>query len=306
MLKLKSYPIKGKYGKYGGQFVPETLMEAIEELEDAYEKAKIDPEFQSRLEYLLSEYAGRPTPLYYAENLSKSSGGARIYLKREDLAHGGAHKINNTLGQALLAERMGKKRIIAETGAGQHGVATALACSLLGLKCRIYMGAVDCERQKPNVFRMRLMGAEVIPVTSGSSTLKDACNEALRDWYQQRRLTMTTEKSIFVNQIQEGQAVADLFMVKDMSRAETRAGKPYLIMTLMDRSGEIGGRLWENADAVMPACAPGNLLHITGQAQAYRGSLQIRVDRVQEIDKTGADITLFLQTTRKNRDVLFG
>ena len=153
-MKLKSYPIKGKYGKYGGQFVPETLMEAIEELEDAYEKAKIDPEFQSRLEYLLSEYAGRPTPLYYAENLSKSLGGARIYLKREDLAHGGAHKINNTLGQALLAERMGKKRIIAETGAGQHGVATAIACAVLGLKTEIYMGTEDIERQKLNVFRM--------------------------------------------------------------------------------------------------------------------------------------------------------
>jgi len=182
MLKLKSYPIKGKYGKYGGQFVPETLMEAIEELEDAYKKAKIDPEFQSRLEYLLSEYAGRPTPLYYAENLSKSLGGARIYLKREDLAHGGAHKINNTLGQALLAERMGKKRIIAETGAGQHGVATAIACAVLGLKAEIYMGTEDIERQKLNVFRMKLLEAEVHPVESGSKTLKDAINEALRDW----------------------------------------------------------------------------------------------------------------------------
>lgn len=182
MMKLKSYPIKGKYGRYGGQFVPETLMEAIEELEAAYERAKIDPGFQSRLEYLLSEFAGRPTPLYYAENLSKSLGGARIYLKREDLAHGGAHKINNTLGQALLAERMGKNRIIAETGAGQHGVATAIACAVLGLKAEIYMGTEDIERQKLNVFRMKLLEAEVHPVESGSKTLKDAINEALRDW----------------------------------------------------------------------------------------------------------------------------
>ena len=181
-MKLKSYPTKGKYGKYGGQFVPETLMTAVQELEEAYREAKNDPEFRRRLDYYLAEYAGRPTPLYYAENLSKKIGGAKIYLKREDLAHGGAHKINNTLGQALLAKRMGKGRVIAETGAGQHGVATAIACAALGLKAEIFMGAEDMRRQRLNVFRMRLLGAEVHRVESGSRTLKDAINEALRDW----------------------------------------------------------------------------------------------------------------------------
>jgi tryptophan synthase beta chain len=182
MKKLSSYPIDGKYGKYGGRFVPETLMAAIGELEEAYEQAKEDPSFKKELEYYLSEYAGRPTPLYYAENLTKKLGGAKIYLKREDLAHGGAHKINNTLGQALLAKRMGKKRVIAETGAGQHGVATAMACAALGLKAEVYMGAEDMKRQRLNVFRMKLLNAEVHPVESGSKTLKDSINEALRDW----------------------------------------------------------------------------------------------------------------------------
>ncbi|MEM2968746.1 MAG: tryptophan synthase subunit beta [Candidatus Bathyarchaeia archaeon] len=172
----------GKYGKYGGRFVPEILMAAIKELEEAYAKAKQDPSFSRELAYYLSEYAGRPTPLYYAENLTRKLGGAKIYLKREDLAHGGAHKINNTLGQALLAKRMGKKRVIAETGAGQHGVATAIACAVLGLKAEVYMGAEDMQRQRLNVFRMKLLGAEVHPVESGSRTLKDAINEALRDW----------------------------------------------------------------------------------------------------------------------------
>lgn len=182
MTELKKNPIKGKYGKYGGEFVPETLMTAVKELEEAYGEARKDPEFQKRLNYYLSEYAGRPTPLYYAENLTNTLGGAKIYLKREDLAHGGAHKINNTLGQALLAERMGKRRIIAETGAGQHGVATAIACAALGLRCEVYMGTEDMERQRLNVFRMRLLGAEVHQVDSGSKTLKDAINESLRDW----------------------------------------------------------------------------------------------------------------------------
>jgi len=182
MRKLSLYPIDGKYGKYGGRFVPETLMAAINELEEAYEKSKKDPDFQKQLKYYLSEYAGRPTPLYYAENLTKKVGGAKIYLKREDLAHGGAHKINNTLGQALLAKKMGKNRVIAETGAGQHGVATAIACAALGLKAEIYMGSEDMERQRLNVFRMRLLDAEVHKVESGSKTLKDAINEALRDW----------------------------------------------------------------------------------------------------------------------------
>jgi len=179
---LGSYPIDGKFGKYGGKYIPETLAPAIEELESAYEKYKNDPDFQNELSYYLNEYAGRPTPLYFAKNLTRHLGGAKIYLKREDLLHGGAHKINNTLGQALLAKKMGKKRIIAETGAGQHGVGTAIACAMLGLSAEIFMGAKDFERQKLNVFRMELLGAKVYPVKSGSKTLKDAINEAIRDW----------------------------------------------------------------------------------------------------------------------------
>jgi tryptophan synthase beta chain len=182
MKKLSSYPVEGKFGKYGGRFVPEILMSAIRELEEAYTEARKDPSFKKELGYYLSEYAGRPTPLYYAENLTKKIGGAKIYLKREDLAHGGAHKINNTLGQALLAKRMGKKRVIAETGAGQHGVATAMACAALGLKAEVYMGAEDMKRQRLNVFRMKLLNAEVHRVGSGSKTLKDSINEAMRDW----------------------------------------------------------------------------------------------------------------------------
>ncbi|MFW6110728.1 MAG: tryptophan synthase subunit beta [Thermoproteota archaeon] len=181
-MELKKYPLKGKYGRYGGQFIPETLMSAAKELEKAYKKVGKDPEFQEELNRYLSDYAGRPTPLYYAENLTEEIGGAKIYLKREDLAHGGAHKINNTLGQALLARKMGKNRVIAETGAGQHGVATAIACAKLGLKAEIYMGAEDMERQRLNVFRMRLLGAQVHRVETGSKTLKDSINEALRDW----------------------------------------------------------------------------------------------------------------------------
>jgi tryptophan synthase beta chain len=182
MKKLSQYPLDGKYGKYGGRFVPETLMAAINELEEAYAQAKKDPTFQKELDYYLSEYVGRPTPLYYAANLTRKAGGAKIYLKREDLAHGGAHKINNTLGQALLAKRMGKKRVIAETGAGQHGVATAIACAALGLKAEVYMGVEDMQRQRLNVFRMKLLNTEVHPVESGSKTLKDSINEAFRDW----------------------------------------------------------------------------------------------------------------------------
>ena len=172
----------GKFGPYGGQFVPETLMPAIKELIEAYETAKNDPEFQAEFAYLLRTYVGRPSPLTYAKRLSRQLGGAQIYLKREDLNHTGAHKINNALGQALLAQRMGKTRIIAETGAGQHGVGTATACALLGLDCVVYMGEVDIARQQPNVYRMKLLGAEVRPVSSGSRTLKDAINEAIRDW----------------------------------------------------------------------------------------------------------------------------
>lgn len=173
---------RGYYGEYGGRFVPETIIPALDELEEAYIEAMADPEFQKELAYLQRTYTGRPTPITHAKRLSDYLGGAQIYLKREDLAHTGAHKINNALGQGLLAKRMGKKRIIAETGAGQHGVGTATAMALLGLECHVYMGTVDIARQQPNVFRMKLLGAEVIPVESGSRTLKDAINEAMRDW----------------------------------------------------------------------------------------------------------------------------
>jgi tryptophan synthase beta chain len=179
---LGSYPVGGKFGKYGGKYIPETLAPAVEELESAYEKYKNDSDFQKELSYYLTEYAGRPTPLYFAKNLTKNIGGAKIYIKREDLLHGGAHKTNNTLGQALLAKKMGKKRIIAETGAGQHGVGTAIACAVLDLSAEIFMGSKDFERQKLNVFRMNVLGAKVYPVQSGSKTLKDAINEAIRDW----------------------------------------------------------------------------------------------------------------------------
>ncbi len=183
MNKIHTYPDeKGYFGEFGGKFVPETLMYALEELEEAYKEAKEDPSFWDEFNHYLKSFAGRPTPLYFAKNLTQYAGGAKIYIKREDLLHTGAHKINNTLGQALLAKRMGKRRIIAETGAGQHGVATATACALLGLECVVYMGEEDTERQKLNVFRMRLLGAEVRVVKSGSRTLKDAINEALRDW----------------------------------------------------------------------------------------------------------------------------
>jgi tryptophan synthase beta chain len=179
----------GRFGVYGGRYVPETLMAALMELEREYEIAKADAAFQAELHSLLTDYAGRPTPLYFAKRLSESLGGAKIYLKREDLLHTGAHKINNSLGQGLLAKRMGKKRVIAETGAGQHGVATASACALLGLDCVVYMGDVDMERQELNVKRMRLLGAEVRGVSSGSKTLKDAISEAMRDWVTNVRTT---------------------------------------------------------------------------------------------------------------------
>jgi tryptophan synthase beta chain len=178
-----AYPdAKGRFGDYGGQYVPETLMPLVHELDGAYAAAKADPAFQVELNGYLTHYVGRPSPLYFASRLTEHFGGAKIYLKREELNHTGSHKINNCMGQILLAMRMGKTRIIAETGAGQHGVATATVCARFGLPCVVYMGAVDVERQKPNVFRMNLLGAEVRPVTSGSATLKDAMNEALRDW----------------------------------------------------------------------------------------------------------------------------
>ncbi len=173
---------RGRFGDFGGKFVPETVMAALTELEDSYRAVQDDAGFAEQLDHLMTNYAGRPTALYYAENLSRHCGGARIYLKREDLAHTGAHKINNALGQCLLAQRMGKQRIIAETGAGQHGVATATVCAMLGLQCIVYMGSEDTVRQALNVYRMRLLGAEVIAVESGTRTLKDAINEAIRDW----------------------------------------------------------------------------------------------------------------------------
>lgn len=173
---------RGRYGKFGGQYAPETLMHPIEQLEQAYQDARKDPAFQTEFNQLLHFYAGRPTPLYHAQRLTKHLGGAQIYLKREDLLHTGAHKINNCIGQGLLAVRMGKTRLVAETGAGQHGVATATVASLLGLECRVYMGEEDMARQSPNVFRMRLLGTEVVGVSSGSRTLKDAINEGMRDW----------------------------------------------------------------------------------------------------------------------------
>lgn len=173
---------KGRYGIYGGQYVPETVMNAVTELEEAYNKYKDDPEFIAELKMLYRNYAGRPSMLYYADKMTKDLGGAKIYLKREDLNHTGSHKINNVLGQILLAKRMGKKRIIAETGAGQHGVATATVCALFGLECQVYMGAEDVKRQSLNVYRMNLLGTKVIPVESGTATLKDAINEAMRDW----------------------------------------------------------------------------------------------------------------------------
>jgi tryptophan synthase beta chain len=180
---------RGYFGEFGGRFVPETIVPALDELTAAYTEAMADPAFQAELEHLQRTYTGRPTPVTYAKRLSEQLGGAKIFLKREDLAHTGAHKINNALGQALLAKRMGKKRVIAETGAGQHGVASATASAMLGLECHVYMGSVDMARQRPNVFRMKLMGAEVIAVDSGSKTLKDAINEAMRDWVTNVRNT---------------------------------------------------------------------------------------------------------------------
>jgi tryptophan synthase beta chain len=185
--KLDTIP--GRFGAYGGRYVPETLMAALLELDQAYAEAQADPAFHTELDGLLKDYCGRPTPLYFAKRLTETLGGAKIYLKREDLLHTGAHKINNALGQALLARRMGKKRIIAETGAGQHGVATATVCALFGMECVVYMGEEDMRRQELNVFRMRLLGAEVRAVNSGSATLKDAINDAMRDWVTNVRTT---------------------------------------------------------------------------------------------------------------------
>src|SRR6202162_2202350 len=187
---MKNLPDKrGYFGPYGGKYVPETLVPALEELDSAYQSARRDPAFRKELAHILRQYVGRPTPLYYAKRLSEKLRGAKIYLKREDLCHTGAHKINNTVGQILLARRMGKKRIIAETGAGQHGVATATVAALFGMPCDVYMGLDDMERQSLNVFRMNLLGTRVIPVRTGSRTLKDAISEAMRDWTANVRTT---------------------------------------------------------------------------------------------------------------------
>ncbi len=188
-IATKAPDAAGHFGPYGGRYVPETLMHPLQELEREYLRAQKDPAFQRELAYYLKEFCGRPTPLYFAERLSKDLGGAKIYLKREDLLHTGAHKINNCMGQILLARRMGKSRVIAETGAGQHGVATATVAAMFGLKCAVYMGAVDCERQALNVYRMKMLGAEVVPVQAGQQTLKEAINEAMRDWVTNIRTT---------------------------------------------------------------------------------------------------------------------
>jgi tryptophan synthase beta chain len=188
-MDVQTVEVPGRFGAYGGRYVPETLMAALEELEQVYAEARLDPAFQTELDGLLKNYVGRPTPLSFAKRLTDALGGAKIYLKREDLLHTGAHKINNAIGQGLLAVRMGKKRIVAETGAGQHGVATATVCALLGLECVVYMGTEDMARQEPNVYRMRLLGAEVRGVSSGQCTLKDAINEAMRDWVTNVRTT---------------------------------------------------------------------------------------------------------------------
>jgi len=190
MSSLQEVPdAKGRFGPYGGRYVPETLMHPLMELEEEYARAQEDPKFQEELDYYLREFCGRPTSLYFAERLTKELDGARVYLKREDLLHTGAHKINNAMGQILLAKRMGKTRIIAETGAGQHGVATATVAAMFGLECVVYMGAHDCERQRLNVFRMRMLGADVVPVEAGQRTLKEAINEAMRDWVTNVRST---------------------------------------------------------------------------------------------------------------------
>ncbi len=235
---------RGYFEDFGGRFVPETLMFALSELEKAYAEVRKDKAFQKELDYYLQEYAGRPTPLYFAERLTKKLGGARIYLKREDLAHTGAHKINNTLGQALLARRMGKKRIIAETGAGQHGVATATAAAMFGLRCEVYMGEEDIRRQALNVLRMELLGAQVIPVASGSKTLKDAINEALRDWVTNVRTTYYLIGSVvgphpYPLLVRDFQAVIGKEARKQILKAESRPPH-YLVACVGGGSNSLG------------------------------------------------------------------
>jgi tryptophan synthase beta chain len=218
---------KGWFGNFGGKYIPEVLVPVIEELEKAYYTIGKSKEFRKELWYLLKNYAGRPTPLYFAKNLSEYLGGAKIYLKREDLLHTGAHKINNSLGQVLLAKKMGKKRIIAETGAGQHGVATATACALLNIECVIYMGKLDVERQKPNVFRMNILGAKVVPVEKGSCTLKDAINEAMRDWIENVETTLYVIGSVvgphpYPTMVKDFQSVIGKETLKQIMKIEGR------------------------------------------------------------------------------------
>lgn len=234
----------GYFGAFGGKFIPETLMTALKELETAYHKYKKDSEFCSRLNFYLNYYVGRPTPLYKADNLSKEIKGPVIYLKREDLAHTGAHKINNTIGQVLLAIKMGKKRIIAETGAGQHGVATATACALFNLKCQVYMGTEDIKRQRLNVLRMKLLGADIIPVTTGSKTLKDAANEAIRDWVTNVRTTHYVLGSVvgphpYPVMVRDFQSVIGNETKKQIMREEGRL-PDYLIACVGGGSNAIG------------------------------------------------------------------
>ena len=234
----------GHFDGFGGKFVPETLMSALSELERCYLSAKKDINFQAELKGLLSSYAGRPTPLYYAERLTKKLGGAKIYLKREDLCHTGAHKINNTLGQVLLAKRMGKPRVIAETGAGQHGVATATASAMMGLECEVYMGTEDIERQRLNVFRMELLGAKVIAVESGSKTLKDAINEALRDWVTNVENTHYVIGSVvgphpYPLMVRDFQSVIGKETMRQMRKAEGRL-PDYLIACVGGGSNAMG------------------------------------------------------------------
>lgn len=235
---------KGYFGYFGGKYVPETLMSALDELEREYLKAKRDIEFKKELDYYLKNFAGRPSPLYFAQNLTKRLKGAKIYLKREDLLHTGAHKINNTLGQLLLATRMGKHRIIAETGAGQHGVATATAAALFGCECRVYMGEEDMKRQAINVFKMRLLGSEVIPVTSGSKTLKDAINETLRDWVTNIKTTHYVLGSVvgphpYPVMIRDFQAIIGRECKKQMLDIEGRL-PDYLVACVGGGSNSIG------------------------------------------------------------------
>lgn len=227
MINKIKYMRKGWFGEFGGMYIPEVLYPVVKELEEAYYSIGKSKEFREKLNYLLKHYAGRPTPLYFAKNLSDSLGGAKIYLKREDLLHTGAHKINNALGQVLLAKKMGKSRIIAETGAGQHGVATATACALLGMECVIYMGKVDVERQKPNVYRMKLLGADVVPVEKGSQTLKDAINEAMRDWIKNVSNTLYVIGSVvgphpYPTMVRDFQSVIGKETLKQIKRLENR------------------------------------------------------------------------------------